>query len=163
MARRERSRDITRSSPLTDELRSGRLCGLRNRERHVDKLAQRTAGGGVLLGREGRRWARASCAEDGASESRSGLEFSFGRDTGAVRRIRLDSTATSQPETRVAITRNLGRRGSSDRLGTGDSSESETPSGVGLLRESRHFGVTDTSVSLVESLILAQDQRWRRA
>ena len=83
-------------------------------------------------------WARASCAEDGASgPTASRWGPSAGGDLGGVGWEPTRPTATSQPEKRVAITRSAGLGSERSRSGWGDSAESG-----GLGNESGRFGVT---------------------
>ena len=164
MARRERSRDSVCLSPLTSEPGSGRLCGLRIGEQHVDKLAQRTAG--VATSKRTEPRARASCAEDGASgwcwcegrTERFGLRYQdrFGSP---------NSNKSASDERGHHTQRRLRARGDAsfvagvilrNRLDSARGPDAQAS--VTLRRRSRRFGVV-----LVESLILAQDQRWRRA
>jgi hypothetical protein len=159
----KRSEGTPRLSPLTGECISGRLCGLRNREQHVDKLAQRTAGRDPSW--EGDRDCGVVCRR--RSERRMLVR---GRAYGSGPRLpgwlRLAQQQQVSQRTRVAITRSAGFRVSGFvRLGPGRFygitfyGITGTPSGVRTLRcQRRRFGVV-----LVESLILAQDQRWRRA
>jgi hypothetical protein len=97
MARRKQSLDAGRLSHLTRERGSGRLCGLRNGEQHVDKLAQRTAGTASL--RRGAVGLGVVCRR--RSERRM-LGWAYGPN---LRIASARPTATSQPEKRVAITR----------------------------------------------------------
>jgi hypothetical protein len=81
MVRRKQILDTSRLSPLTGERGSGRLCGLRNRGQHVDKLAQRTAGTASLMrgGWEpGSRVPKTERAEDAGVGLRAASQDRFG-------------------------------------------------------------------------------------
>jgi hypothetical protein len=159
--RRGRSRGTGRLSPLTRERGSGRLCGLRNGEQHVDKLAQRTAGADRLSATGGERRTRESCAEDGASGGCWRGAFGFrGQES-----RRLAQQQQSQPESAWPSHASPGRRGPP---GQADQrrfygimwARQRAPTRKRHLTRKRHRALR---CPLVESLILAQDQRWRRA
>jgi hypothetical protein len=139
VARRGQSRELVRLSPLTSELGSGRLCGLRIGEQHLDKLAQRTAG--VMSSFEEGLRVRASCAEDGASGWMLVRGVGFRVQPERPGSIRLVQQQESQPDVRGHHTQRR-RTASHSRSDRCDSSESTGPSDG-----SGRFGVRDASAS----------------
>src|SRR4051812_3332589 len=157
MARRKQSLDAGRLPPLTGERGSGRLCGLRNRGQHVDKLAQRTAGRAPFEKRGLGAWA--SCAEDGASGGCWGGPTGLGQDCFGSSNSNKSAREARGHHTQAPVAEGLGAaRAGMILRNQRDSATSPDASASPTRKRHRTF-----RGPLVESLILAQDQRWRRA